>query len=86
MTYSNTGVYLTVTSTVPLTVASQVSGGHFILGFGTYNGQSYTVQQNPDLTTTNWTFYTNIIGDGSFYQFLSPLTNSPQLFFRVREP
>ncbi len=87
VTYSNTGVYLTVTSAVPPQVVSpQVSGGNFGFTFGTVNGQSYTVQQNSNLTTTNWTFYTNITGNGSLYQFLTPVTNVPQLFFRVREP
>jgi hypothetical protein len=58
----------------------------FSFGFPTSDGQSYTVQQNANLATTNWTFYSNIIGNGSTYQFTTPTTNNPQLFFRVREP
>jgi hypothetical protein len=38
------------------------------------------------LTTTNWTFYTNITGNGSIYQFATPVTNIPRRFFRVGSP
>jgi hypothetical protein len=64
----------------------QISGGNFVFSFGTTNGLGYTVQQNANLATSNWTYCTNIIGNGSLYQFTSPLTNIPQLFFRVRQP
>jgi hypothetical protein len=87
MTYSNAGVYLTVTGAVPAQVVSQqVSGGNFTFGFGTYNGQSYTVEQNTNLAMPNWTFYTNIIGNGLPYQLTLPVANKPGSFFRVREP
>jgi hypothetical protein len=80
-------VYLVVTGTVPAQVQSpQLSGGNFTFNFGTANGQSYTVQQNTNLATTNWTFYTNITGNGSLYQFATPVTNIPQRYFRVVEP
>jgi hypothetical protein len=88
VTYSNTsGVYLTATGSTPVQIQSpKISGGNFIFGFGTTNGLGYTVQQNNDLTTTNWTYYTNIIGNGSLYQIITPVTSVPQLFFRVRQP
>jgi hypothetical protein len=87
VTYSNTGVYLTVTSTVPAQLLSpQVASGNFNFNFGTANGQSYTVLQNTNLATTNWTFFTNITGNGSFYHLVTPATNHPQQFFRVSEP
>jgi hypothetical protein len=87
LTYSNAGVYLTVTGAVPAQVVSpQISSGNFSFGFGTASGQSYTVQQNTNLAATNWTFYTNITGNGSPYQFTAPVTNIPQRFFRVSEP
>src|ERR1039457_3921540 len=80
-------VYLVVTGTVPAQVQSpQLSGGNFTFNFGTANGQSYTVQQNTNLATTNWTFYTNIIGNGSIYQFATPVISIPRRFFRVRSP
>jgi hypothetical protein len=63
-----------------------MSGGHFIFSFGTTNGLGYTVQQNADLATTNWAYYTNLIGNGSLYQFTTPVTNISQNFFRVSQP
>jgi len=80
-------VYLVVTSTVPAQIQSPgKSGGIFKFSFGTANGQSYTVQQNTNLATANWTFYTNITGNGSLYQFTTPVANIPQRFFRVGSP
>ena len=87
VTYSNDGVYLIVTGSTPAQLQTpQVSGDNFTFSFGTTNGLGYTVQQNSDLSTTNWTYYTNLIGNGSLYQVISPVTNVPQLFFRVRQP
>jgi hypothetical protein len=85
--YTNNNVILVVTGTVGAQVESpSVSGGTFNFSFGTVDGQSYTVQQNTNLATTNWTFFTNITGNGLPYQFMTPVTNIPQRFFRVREP
>ena len=88
VTYSNTsGVYLTVTGSTPVKLqAPKISGGNFAFSFGTTNGLGYTVQQNNDLTTRNWTYYTNIIGNGSLYQIITPVTSIPELFFRVSQP
>jgi len=88
VSYSNTsGVYLTVTGSVPAQLQSpQLSGGNFGFSFGTVNGQSYTIQQNTNPATTNWTFYTNLTGNGSPYQFTAPSATIPQRFFRVRQP
>ena len=88
VTYSNTsGVYLTVTGSTPVQLQSpRLSGGNFTFSFATTNGLGYTVLQNSDLTTTNWTYYANLIGDGLLYHFLTPVTNVPQRFFRVRQP
>jgi hypothetical protein len=80
-------VYLVVTGTVPAQIQSPgKSGGIFKFSFGTANGQSYTVQQNTNLATANWTFYTNFTGNGSLYQFTTPVANIPQRFFRVGSP
>jgi hypothetical protein len=85
--YSNNGVYLIVTGSTPVQLqAPKISGGNFVFNFATTNGLGYTVQQNTNLATTNWVYYTNIIGNGSLYQFTTPLTNIPQIFFRVRQP
>jgi hypothetical protein len=85
--YSNNGVYLIVTGSTPVQLQTpKISGGNFAFSFATTNGLGYTVQQNTNLATANWVYYTNIIGNGSLYQFTSPLTNISQLFFRVRQP
>lgn len=85
--YSNSGVFLVVTGTVPVQIQSpQVSNGNFSFSFGTISGQSYTVQQNTNLATPNWTYFTNLIGNGLSYQFLVPVGHEPQLMFRLRQP
>ena len=85
--YSNNGVYLLVVGPVAAQLQSpQVSGDNFTFSFGTTNGLGYTVLQNTDLATTNWTYYTNLIGNGSLYQFTTPVTNTPRRFFRVSQP
>jgi hypothetical protein len=87
VTYSNTGVYLTVTGAVPAQLTGpHVSGTNFMFGFGTVNNQSYSVYANTNLATTNWTFYTNLTGDGNWYQIVVPAQNPPRRFFRVRQP
>jgi len=80
-------VDLVVTGTVPAQIQPPVlSGGYLTFEIGTANGQSYTVQQNTNIATTNWTFVTNITGSGSFYQFATPVTSVPERFFRVIQP
>ncbi len=88
VTYSNNGVFLVVTGPVPVQIFSpQLVGTNFIFQFPTASGQSYTIQGNDDLTTTNWVFYTNIVGNGSTIQFRVPVTvTPPQRFFRIWEP
>jgi len=66
--------------------AAQESGNNFSFSFQTVTNQSYTIQQNTNLLSTNWLNYTNITGNGSVYQFTAPLTNTPQRYFRVVEP
>jgi hypothetical protein len=87
VTYSNNGVCLLATTPAPPQLQSpRVSGGHFSFGFDTVSGQSYIVQQNTNLAATNWTPYTNITGNGSLYQFATPVTNILQRFFRLGVP
>lgn len=62
-----------------------LSGGKLTFNFQTVSGQSYTVQQNSNLGTNNWSLFTNFTGSGSLFQFAAPVTNSLD-FFRVREP
>jgi hypothetical protein len=86
--YSASGVFLNVTGPVPVEILSPQRGGtNFLFQFATASGQSYTIQRNDDLTTTNWVFYTNIVGTGSAMQVQVPVTVTPaKRFFRVREP
>jgi len=82
------GVYLKIVSAPPVQIINpQVSGGNFNFGFQTIASQSYTIQDNTNLATATWQFYTNITGDGSIRNFSIPVTPAvPQLFFRVSEP
>jgi hypothetical protein len=80
-------VDLVVTGTVPAQIeCPRLSNTNFTFKFGTANGQSYTVQQSTNLATAAWIFYTNITGNGSIYQFSTPVSNIPRRFFRVGSP
>ena len=85
--YSNNGVFLVVTSAAPVLITSPaLSGTNFTLSFITLNSQSYTIERNDNLATTNWVFQTNFFGNGSLMQVVVPVTNATQRFFRVRQP
>jgi autotransporter-associated beta strand protein len=87
--YSNNGVFLVVTGPVILPTTLQapgILGGNLSFNFQTASNQSYTIQQNSNLDTTNWFFVTNFTGNGSAFQFETPVTSAPQNFFRVRQP
>jgi hypothetical protein len=85
--YSSTGVSLVVTGALPVLITSPaLSGTNFRLSFNTLNNQSYTVERNDNLGTTNWVFQTNFFGNGSLMQVVVPVTNATQRFFRVRQP
>jgi len=86
VTYSNNSVFLTVTGTVTgKLVGPAVAGNNFTFSVVTISNQSYTIQRNDDLTTANWIFFTNFTGDGSLLQLVSPVTNAPQRYFRLRQ-
>ena len=64
-----------------------MSGGNFAVSFATVSNQSYTVQANLDLTTTNWFDLTNFTGNGLVTPVSVPISNGvPQEFFRVKQP
>ena len=87
VTYTNNSVFLTVTGTVTgKLVGPAVAGNNFTFSVVTISNQSYTIQRNDDLTTANWIFFTNFTGDGSLMQVVSPVTNAPQRYFRLRQP
>jgi hypothetical protein len=84
----NNTVLLTVTGPVPVQLLNpQPVGTNFLFQFPTVSGQSYTVQRNDVLSSTNWVYYTNLTGSGTLFQFQTPITATPaQAFFRVRQP
>jgi hypothetical protein len=72
---------------VPVILFSpQFSGNNFTFSFQTVTNQSYTVQQNTNVASTNWLNYTNILGSGNVYQFTAPLAGKAKNFFRVSQP
>jgi hypothetical protein len=73
-------------SDLPLTLVPKITNAQFSFSFRTAAGQSYTIQQNTNLVTTNWIPLTNFTGVGLPCQFSIPVTNTqPQLFLRVRK-
>ena len=87
--YSNNGVFLVVTGAIvlpPTLPSPQLSGGNLTFNFPTVTNQSYTIQQNTNLATQNWFFVTNFLGNGSVFQFVAPVSATPQSVFRVRQP
>jgi len=71
----------------PQILSVHLSGGSFEMSFMTVSSQSYTVQANLDLATTNWFACTNISGNGLIIPVAVPISNGvPQEFFRVKEP
>jgi len=86
LTNNNTGVYLVALPPPVAIQPPQLSNHNLTFAFSTLTNQSYTIQQNTNLATSNWIFYSNFIGTGSLMQVIAPETNIPQLFFRVREP
>lgn len=72
----------------PVTILSpHMVGNDFRFSFVTEPNASYTVQRTTDLTTPNWTTYTNVVGNGNATDVLVPLTNNvTSQYFRVRRP
>jgi uncharacterized repeat protein (TIGR03803 family) len=67
-------------------LASQYTESNFLISFLAFPGASYTVEQNTNLSGTNWINFTNFFGDNTVAQLTLPTTNAEQLFFRVRQP
>ncbi len=91
VTYSNHGVFLTVTGAViwptPPTFRPPVlREGNLNFGFQTISGQSYTLQTNDDLTEAAWGDFISLVGNGSTIEFAVPVTNVPTRLFRLRQP
>lgn len=87
LSFSNSGIYVTFTgATPPHIISPQLAGANFEFSFGTVPNQSYSVYSTTNLATTNWTFYTNLTGDGTLQQIVVPVRNPPVRFFRVTSP
>jgi uncharacterized repeat protein (TIGR03803 family) len=71
----------------PLVLTTPVTQGlNFTFTFQTVSNQSYTILQNTNLATTNWTVVTNLTGDGSVFHFSTPRGAQAGRFFRVSQP
>ncbi len=71
----------------PVTILNPfLSGNQLNFSFQTTGGQNYTIQENTDLGTTNWTSYTNFTGAGSLFDIAIPAAGAAHTFFRVIEP
>src|SRR5882724_1824240 len=86
-TYIERHVPVQIVPPPPQILSVNLLGNSFALSFLTVSTQSYTVQANLDLTTTNWFACTNISGNGLIMPVAVPISNGvPQEFFRVKEP
>ena len=85
--YTSGGATLVVTGAVPVQMISPlVTNGQFQFGFNTISNRSYTVQSCDNLATGTWTFLTNFIANGAYWQPppLAPLV--AQRYYRVSNP
>ncbi len=86
LSYNGNGATLTVTGATPVQILPpQLVSGQLQFGFNTIAGRGYTVQYEDDITSKEWSTYTNFTGNGSIWQFtIAPRV--PRRFFRVSEP
>jgi hypothetical protein len=68
------------------TLAASIKDNMFVLSFIATTESNYTIQSTTNLAGGWTTLTNNIIGNGSLYQFTTPVTNITQMFFRVRQP
>ncbi|HEY3861557.1 MAG TPA: hypothetical protein VGO59_06675 [Verrucomicrobiae bacterium] len=66
----------------PVTLAATLSGGNLLITWPANVPASFVLQQNSDLTSTNWT---DVVTTNAQYQILISPTNS-QEFFRLAAP
>ena len=83
------GVLAKVTESValppsPVTlIDTHLAGGRLLFSFESSFGRTNSVESSSNLTSGIWTPVTNILGDGTVWQFSFPITNPPMKFFRV---
>ena len=81
---TNSSNALLTLATSPTIANGGVSGTTLTLNIPTEVGPSYLVQTNANLAGTNWQTAATLVGDGTIKPFTTSITNSPQLFFRVK--
>lgn len=69
--------------TTPLKLRSAISGGNFVLSFGTQPGFNYTVQSKTNLNDLSWTTVSTVPGDGTTKSVSDPKTG-PARFYRLQ--
>ena len=62
------------------------SRGNLVFTFPTAANQSYTMQFNDELVTANWLDQTNLTTDGTLMAVEVPVSDTPQRFYRVKQP
>jgi hypothetical protein len=69
--------------TPPLKLNAGVSGGNFVLSFGTQPGFNYTVQSKTNLNDVSWNSVSTVSGDGTTKSVNDPKTG-PNRFYRLQ--
>jgi len=67
----------------PLKLKANVSGGNFLLSFGTQPGFNYTVQSKTNLNDVIWNAVGTVPGDGTTKSVSDPKTG-PRRFYRLQ--
>jgi hypothetical protein len=72
---------------IPTTILSpSASGGLFTFSFRSQSNLTYTIEHKDNLLASAWVPDTNLLGNGLILPLRFPTTNSPQRFYRVRQP
>jgi hypothetical protein len=69
--------------TPPLKLNAGMSGGNFVLSFGTQPGFNYTVQSKTNLNDVSWNSVSTVSGDGTRKSVNDPKTG-PSRFYRLQ--
>ncbi len=84
--FDNIRVERTVLSPVTL-LSPKIQSDSFSFKFASELYETYTVQRATDLTSADWTTYTNVVGDGAMKTMLLPISpEASQQYYRVVRP
>lgn len=68
-------------------LSTKMSGTNFNFNLATLQNQNYTIYATTNLASTNWTIFTNFLGDGGTDQIVVPIPpGSSHQFFRASSP